>query len=63
MQNSYSKIINLQFNEGYKFIELERESNPNNGLIVYNLKGNISSYELVQNSYSRYKLNVERKIR
>ncbi len=36
MQNSYSKIINLQFNEGYKFIELERESNPNNGLIHLN---------------------------
>jgi len=33
MQNAYLSIIDLKFNEGIRFIEVEKQQNPNNGLI------------------------------
>ena len=36
MQNAYTAIINLQFEKGLSYIQLEKEQNPNNGLIHLN---------------------------
>ena len=36
IQNAYTAIINLQFEKGQSFIQLEKEQNPNNGLIHLN---------------------------
>ena len=36
MQNAYTAIINLQFEKGQSYIQLEKEQNPNNGLIHLN---------------------------
>ena len=36
MQNAYTAIINLQFEKGQSYLQLEKEQNPNNGLIHLN---------------------------
>ena len=36
IQNAYSHILNLEFSSAKKFLDIEKEINPNNGLIILN---------------------------
>jgi hypothetical protein len=59
MKSSYAHIIDLDFNQALVFLNSEKESNPENGIIILN-ENYIDFLSIIINTDKQYYINAKR---